>query len=118
MILFDHDPLLEKRKRTQEPHIFLAFSVKGIVRAVTQSCLALVTLWTVAHQASPCIHNYRGSWQTAGIQRLSRKQEIWVPALALSSHPLCGFSQAISRQMASVLLPVKRRMDQVISESI
>ena len=57
MILLDHDPLVEKRKRTQEPHIFLAFSVKGIVRAVTQSCLALVTLRTVAHQASPCAHS-------------------------------------------------------------
>ena len=61
MILFDYDPLLEKRKRTQEPHISLAFSVKGIVHACCAQSLSrvwlFVTLWTVAHQASPCVHS-------------------------------------------------------------
>lgn len=50
-------------RKEKEPRAttFLAFSVKETVRACCAESLSrvwlFVTLWTVAHQASPCVHS-------------------------------------------------------------
>lgn len=54
-------PSAVEKKKNPEPHTFLAFSVKETVRACCAESLSrvwlFVTLWTVAHQASPCVHS-------------------------------------------------------------